>query len=91
MVGWFKDEFQKHAKFGECRPADTFVGLVRHLELSAFFVRDMIMSSRIFYGYMKSIKMRADILTKNCPAPIHNLLRTAICGYDFITRNVTKL
>ena len=27
MVTWFKDEFQKHAKFGECGPADTFVGL----------------------------------------------------------------
>ena len=74
-----------------CNNPGAMGNKVRHLELSAFFVRDMIMSSRIFYGYMKSIKMRADILTKNCPAPIHNLLRTAICGYDFITRNATKL
>ena len=74
-----------------CNNPGAMGNKVRHLELSTFFVRDMVMSSRMVYRYMKSIKMRADILTKNCPAPIHNLLRTSVCGYDFITRDETKL
>ena len=67
-----------------CNNPGAMGNRIRHLELSTFFVRDMVMSSRIVYKYMKSAKMRADILTKNCPAPIHNTLRTSVCGYNFI-------
>ena len=56
---------------------------VRHLELSHFMTRDMVMSGMLVYLWCESAKMRADMFTKNLGRILFCRLRTAVCGYDY--------
>ena len=56
---------------------------VRHLELSHFMTRDMVMSGMLVYLWCESAKMRADMFTKNLGRILFCRLRTAVCGYNY--------
>ena len=56
---------------------------VRHLELSHFMTRDMVMPGMLVYLWCESAKMRADMFTKNLGRILFCRLRTAACGYNY--------
>ena len=55
---------------------------VRHLELSHFMTRDMVMSCMLIYLWCESAKMRADMFAKNLGRILFCRLLTAVCGYN---------
>ena len=56
---------------------------VRHLELSHFMTRDLVLSAMLFYLWCSTDKMRADMFTKALGRVAFERNRTAVVGYEY--------